>query len=380
MERGMGSHFRIQTQIVHLIGILFLGTFLGGISPAWSDSDQTTKDIEVFGAVDVFYQKNFNGMPVSNGRLFDWRNDVIQLQWASLSVRKNFAPVDVQVDLAFGELTDILSEPNDPTKNVPQAFFAYSPTSLPEFTLQFGKFYTWIGFETSPPMDNWNISRSLTFDYGTPFWHQGLIASYVVWPEALSAGFAFVNGWGGPIADEENKSQTIGGYLESRWVYGLKLRYNVISGIESASENQVRQVHNLIGNYFVDDLMSAGFDLTYGFQSETPSPTGFVYATWLGWSLYGKLYPLKRTSLGLRYEEFSDRNGLPLNLFVFADPLKAQKIQSVTATAAYELDTGVEVRLEYRADKSDVRGLYVSSDGSPSDFQNTLAVEAFAKF
>lgn len=337
-------------------------------------------DFEFLGGASVFFQKDFNGQSRSAGRSLERPNDQIALEWAELSVRRSVAPVDIRLDLLFGEIASRLSVEDDPTKNLGQAYFSYSPTALPEFTFKAGKFYSWMGLERVRPVDNLNVSRSFAFNYGLPIWHQGVLLSYQIWPEALTAGFAVVNGWSGALSSETNKSQSMGGFLETHWIYGLDLRYGFISGNELENPNQVRQAHELRASYFVNDWLSIAMDLLYGSQSHAPIESGETNASWLGWALYGRVSPSKNLAFALRFERFEDRSGFALNSFTEVDPDLAQSISAVTLTSSYEFDPSFLGRLEYRMDKSDRSGFFVSREGTPTDFDNTLSVQAIAEF
>lgn len=64
---------------------------------------------------------------------------------------------------------------NEPTRNLTQATITYAATD--KLSVTAGKFYTHMGLEVTKAKDNWQYSRSYTFNYGIPFWHEGISGS-----------------------------------------------------------------------------------------------------------------------------------------------------------------------------------------------------------
>src|SRR5205085_1561127 len=94
-------------------------------------------------------------------------------------------------------------------RNITQAYLSYSPLSLPALTVTAGKFYAFIGLEGFKAKDNWQYSRSFSYNFN-PYWHQGISAKYAFVPDKVSATIFYINASDGRLSQETNRSPSVG--------------------------------------------------------------------------------------------------------------------------------------------------------------------------
>jgi len=341
-------------------------------------------DLEIGGYVDMYYQLNMNSRQVSNARVYDNSNNVVRLQMAELSMKKKVGGLTGRLDLATGAIPSIVNS-GDSGSLVTQAFFTYVPEAVPQLTFTAGKFYTWVGLEVVKSKDNWNYSRSLTFNYAIPVYHQGAGIGYTIIPEKFSATAYFVNGVKGATASSgavDNKEPGYGLNLNATPVEGLTANYNLFSSNETnGTELGNRMVHDLNATYKINDMFAVAFDVTLGNQQKATATTD---VSWTGWAVYGKITRVEDFHIALRYEMYDDKDGFTIpaaNAAVgSAGSGTAQKISSITGTLGYQIAKGFETRLEYRMDKSDKNVTFVDKDNAAADNESTFTAALLASF
>lgn len=349
---------------------------------AQAQTETLEKPLEFSGYFDMYYQTDANQQLRAPGRVFDARNNVAQVNLAELSFKKTKGPVQFRGDLAFGEMVDTLvgvdptaavSTANaDPSKNITQAIVTYTPSAVNGLTIAAGKFYSYLGFEVTHAKDNWNYSRSYTYNYGIPFWHEGMSIGYAFIPGKLTGTVYVLNAWDGRIANEQNKSATLGASINWIPVESASLIYNYIGGAEGTDSGAVRTVHELNGSYAFNSLLSLAFDVISGQQTHVTTTTD---AKWNAYTIYAKLSFTPWYNLSPRYEVFDDKDGFALGQGI------SQKITSVTLSNNFNLGDGLEARLEIRHDKSNVESTYFKNkDGQNSDSETTTTVALLYSF
>ncbi len=361
--------------------------------------EKTNSELKWQGYLDFYYQSSpqahrvtsttTNGPEVIEGRYFDRHINQMTLNMAELSLQKTTGRTNFRIDLAAGEMVDQLSggssqaataltptnpAANEPTRNITQAIISYKLKD--DLTLSAGKFYTHMGLEVTKAKDNWQYSRSYTYNYGIPFWHEGLSLNYLVIPEKFSTTLYVLNAWDGRISQEQNKSTTLGANLNYTGFKDLTLNYNFIGGAESNSDGQ-RQVHELNVTYAISDKYAVAFDGIFGEQQKAPTVGN---AKWNALAIYLKAKISNIYTFSPRYEVFDDSDqGFAVSGGLTAVGVK-QKITSVTLANNFTLDDGLEARLELRSDKSDSNSYFLNKDHSASDHQESYAVALLYSF
>ena len=343
------------------------------------------------GYLDFYYQASPEGHFVSTpgprvleGRAFDRHVNQMTLNMAEVSLKKTAGKVSFKVDLAAGEMVDQLSggssqvtpniAANESTRNITQATLTYAANDRLSITA--GKFYTHLGLEVTKAKDNWQYSRSLTFNYGIPFWHEGVSVNYAFLPKQFAATLYFLNAWDGRISQEQNESSSVGLNLNYTGIEDLAVNYNYLGGAETADKG-LREVHELNATYKINETFSVAMDYVAGSQKEVAS---LGDAKWNGAGLYLKAKVNDLYTISPRYEVFDDSdNGFAISGGLAAAGVK-QKITSWTLANNFNLNDGLEARLELRADKSDSDLFFKEKDGSATGSQQSYTAALLYSF
>lgn len=361
-------------------------------------SPATTSGIEWTGYLDFYYQTSPQthsstatfGPSIVEGRFFDRHTNQMTLNMAEISVKKKVGKVAFRADLAFGEMVDQLSgggsqsvtstnstnlAANEPTRNVTQAILTYTANDRLSFTA--GKFYSHVGLEVTKAKDNWQYSRSFTYNYAIPFWHEGVSGTYVISPNNFSATLYGLNAWDGRISQEVNKATTLGANLNYTGTEGLVANYNYIGGAETGDKSR-REVHELNATYVINPTYIIAVDYVLGSQNDIPA-VGDV--NWSGVAVYLKAVINDFYTISPRVELLDDSdNGFALAGGLGSVTAVKQKITSVTLTNSFQVGDGLESRLEFRSDKSDSDQFFKNKDSEPTDHQESYSASLLYSF
>lgn len=353
--------------------------------------------VEWSGYFDLYYQNSPQGHVASpaplagpnviEGSYFNRHANQITLNMAEISLKKKIGKVTFKADVALGEMVDQLSgggsqsvtatnptnaAANESTRNLTQATITYAATDRVSVTA--GKFYTHMGLEVTKAKDNWQYTRGYTFNYGIPFWHEGVSGAFTIVPDKFVSTVYLLNSWDGRIAQEQNKSATVGVNLNFTGIEGVNANYNYIGGAETTDSNR-REVHELNATYVVNPTISVAVDYIVGTQKMTTDT-----AKWNALTLNLKAVVNSFYSISPRYELFDDSN----NGFAIAGGLSAvgakQKITSWTLANNFNLGDGLETRLELRTDKSNSNLFFKDKDGGTTDHQESYLVGLLYSF
>lgn len=362
----------------------------------------TNSSIEISGYFDFYFQSSPQGhavVPATSagpdvleGRTFDRHVTQTTLNVGEISFKKKQGKVLFRADLAAGEVVDQLSgggsqsvtgsgagqnptntAANEPTRNLTQATVTYLATDRLSLTL--GKFYTHVGLEGTKAKDNYQYSRSYTYNFGTPFWHEGVSGTYAIVPEKFSATLYLLNAWDGRVSQKQNKSTTVGTSFIYTGPEGVVASYNYIGGAESSDQSR-RELHEVNLTYSLLPNLIFATEYVYGTQKKIPL---IGDTKWIGLALYVKAV-LGIYSISPRYEIFDDSD----NGFAVAGGLSTvgtkQKITSWTLANNFDLGDGLEARAELRSDKSDSNLFFKSKDGSAIDHQESFTTALLYSF
>ncbi len=381
-------------------GALIFAMF-GCISQFVIAEEKSSSPFEFNGYMDIYYQNSPQAhAPVApamgpsylEGRVFDNQHNVMTLNMVEVSAKRKVGVVSFRIDLAFGQMVDglagsgtlangqpVAANSTEPTRNVTQATIGYSPSQIPNLTVTVGKFYSMIGYETTKAKDNLQYSRSLSFNYAIPYWHEGVSVSYGVVPDKFSATIQVLNAWDGRISAENNKSPTLALGLNTTPASGLAANYNFMTGKESIDPDATRQLHELNLTYAMSPEVSVAADYVLALQKHAIAADNSS-AEWKTLALYVKYTPVSWYTLSPRYEIFDDSDkGFALSGFSGAGGIQ-QKITSLTVANNFTISEGFEGRLEYRSDKSNKDGYYKDSNGNNTDHQDSYTVAFLASF
>ncbi|MGH7128816.1 MAG: porin, partial [Planctomycetaceae bacterium] len=190
-----------------------------------------------------------------------------------------------------------------------------------------GHFYTILGYERVPAVDNFFYSHSYTFLYGEPFTHTGVLATYDLndtW--TVSAGWH--NGWDDFSDDDANPGGFLGGVTytscDDVWSVAYAMSFSqeendlgtfFIPALTNVSSEADRYVHSIVAQVQLTEKLKYVIQSDYGVQSRGAliNPGGFALipqtAEWYGVNNYLFYTLSKKAAVGLRYEWFHDDDG-----------------------------------------------------------------------
>jgi len=297
-----------------------------------------------------------------------------------------------RVDLMFGQETETLQggAQNEPRPQVYRNLFqAYGTYVFPVgsgLTVDFGKFYSALGFENNYAYDEINYSRSFYFTY-LPFYHMGFRTTYN-FNDKLTLQYWLVNG--------ANQTEDFNGFKSNAVLFTVKPTKNIAWNINYYFGNENRDL--------TPDL-NPGLPVlpTQPGLSVTPVPgprfTGMThifdtYASWspnakwtaagefdyvvsrafasseashvLGGAGYLQYHFTPKFTLAGRVEFLQDQGGLYSGL--------TQNLKDTTATVTYQFIDGFQTRLEFRRDFSDQPFFLTATPGLLKREQDTATL------
>lgn len=355
--------------------------------------------VKISGYAEAYYSRNFrrpqNG--ITNDRWLDEKDNTFTLQTVVLDMDAARGPFSAKLTLMFGptadrwyfegvrpsdDETDVLLSPagynNETWKHIQNAFVGYKAPIGEGLLIQGGLFPTQVGFEGTAVKDNWNWSRSNTFNF-LPFFHLGARVSYPL-TEKLTATAAVYNGWNQATDLNSNKSASFQlSYVgEKGFINGL-----YIGGVERPRNDGTgepwRNLFDVVGQYDVNDVLSLATDVNAGFEKSNIGDH-----KWFAASLYARVKALE-------WLYFAGRGDGIFEFNPGVNPSKAENsililgadhIVSATGTVEFRpVGDGFSLRLEYRHDHSDPdakqfykRGYYADGSQKMTSQQDTFTI------
>lgn len=352
--------------------------------------------IEFAGYVDASYTHlsssgKFIGNSLNN-RVFDIERNSFNLQAVNLSVSRLptegfggmvdlIAGKDADTIAAYGTIDSTKGPANGVNKqfDVTQAYVHYA--TGPWMVIA-GKYVTLSGAEVIKSPSNTNFSRSILFGYAIPFTHTGA-RGYYKFSDAVSFIAGVNNGWdnlrdtnsqktlelGASFAPTKNFSLAAQGYSGTEQI----ANYPAISTVQGT-----RNLVDIVATFNPNDRLSLVLNYDYGSQQNATLINGRTgTAKWEGLAGYVNYQISEQWRVSLRGEQFNDKDGY--RTVVEPGKTSGQKWKEATLTVAYLPSKSVELRAEVRADKSDQK-VFLQSDGSAKDNQNSFGLEAIYKF
>src|SRR5439155_19480447 len=119
--------------------------------------------------------------------------------------------------------------------DIQQAYATYVAQLGSGLKIDAGKFVNHCSYEVIEGYDGWNdnASHSFLFGYAIPFTHTGARASYA-FSKRVTAMLMVVNGW--DVAEDNNRSKSVGGQLLLTPVVPLTVTLNGMFGPERAND------------------------------------------------------------------------------------------------------------------------------------------------
>lgn len=293
--------------------------------------------------------------------------------WAGLRTDINFRAGDsgneIQVDI-FDELT---------TDEVLEQGYIYLNLPLPfESTFQFGKFNVPMGWELLDPVDMYQFSHALVFNYGIPTNVTGALLAMTFNP-ALDLQLYAVNGW--DRLNDNNKMKTFGGRLGITPTKGANVGLSFITGPEQDNnEDDYRTVFDADLTLELIPKLLIGGEFNYGVEENASLRAGGGNAKWIGGLLMAHYDFTDIVGLTFRFDIFNDKDGarLPNDTLglPIGDPNRVvgQTAYALTFAPTFALAKGVGFLVEFRYDKSNEDVFLNNHDNLVDDFFS-VAVE-----
>ncbi len=356
------------------------------------------REISTNGFLSLSYTHNLNDpIPRLNQfRVFDFNDNEPQLDVAQLVIQRPIHKWN-----QFGFLFDLIAGSGVPEVtaayglfrntrtgvaghvDIPQMYVSYVAPVGQGLRVDFGKFVTHMGYESTPGYDGYNnhFSQSFLFGYGIPFTHTGLRVNYQ-FSNQISGIFTINNGW--DDFQRVNDGYTVGGQLAVATSKTTHLAFNFLHGPERPHDN-ADQTNDweMIATWLPVSRLSLALDGLYGDQQN-----GVAHgqnAIWRALTGYARFYFTNRFSLAFRGETFRDGGGTRTGT--------NQTLQGYTLTPSYDLpakfskltpnlkkfDGTFTVRAEFRPDFSD-QSVFRKGSSRRTDRQFTTAMNLIYDF
>ncbi|MCK9609147.1 MAG: porin [Methylomonas sp.] len=177
--------------------------------------------------------------------------------------------------------------------------------------VKLGEFYTLVGNESVIAPDNFFYSRSYAMQFGEPFSHTGLVASYALNHQIeLSAGAVTGSpfaGWDGSFEHHLENWGFVGGLNFAFAQTGTKLAVTGTHGRSSSASPQDVNLYSIVVKQNLSGHWQFTLQHDYGWMTANTAQTG---AEWYAVVAYLNLDLNPEWSLGLRLEWFRDDDGV----------------------------------------------------------------------
>lgn len=320
--------------------------------------DATTKPEEkknpftFSGYVDTYFFGNLNA-PKSKSNLgvsgferaFDQKVGQFQVGLAQTKMTYSTDKVDGVIDLTFGNHSDLGNygnalgrvlvggkEATGTALAIKQAYLTWKATD--KLSITAGQWGTHIGYEVIDAPVNYNYSLSNLFNNG-PFYHTGMKAT-VATSAKSSLTFGLVNGIDSKD-DNNSKLGTMAQFYVSP-AEGWNLYVNWLGSDEGVDAKSYYSIFDLTTSYQITEKFLLGVNAAYGTQDKK---------SWGGAAVYAQLAVSDKFGLGVRYENFNNKDGA--RALLNADG-EGTSVNSFTLTGNVIISDNLLFKPEFRLD------------------------------
>lgn len=325
--------------------------------------------------VDGYIDYSHNHLSTNTGtpsfRIFDTEHSGFNLQMLDLRISSlPSSGIGGLVELNYGPDANVIAAAgtnNTDETDVSQAYLQYATGP---FSVMAGKFVTLAGAEVIRSPDDVNFSRSFLFGYAIPFTHTGVRAAYAP-SDSLKFTAGINNGWDlwkqSARPGTSGKTAELGVSANPSKMLSLAAAY--YNGKEQGTTGSgTRTLLDLVATINATDALSFVLNYDNGQQDKGTATGG--KAKWNGLAGYVNYTLTDQWRLSFRTEKFDDKDGFKTGT--------KQKLKENTLTVAYMPAKSLELRAEYRKDKSDKN--VFTENSSTKGTQNSLGLEALYKF
>lgn len=205
---------------------------------------------------------------------------------------------------------------------LPQAYAEFNLPVGNGIAVKAGHFYTPIGYEVVTAPDNFFVTKPYTMQYGEPFTHTGVLATYVANPNWTVMGGAVTGsntgGWDGNWNRDLGAWSFLGGVTWTSDDAGTSLAVTSTAGERAEDSNDTWAMYSIVGKHNFTDKLHYIIQHDHGFAdnvitgnaSRANNGTATAEnAEWYGLNQYLIYDVTDKLSAGLRAEWFRDHNG-----------------------------------------------------------------------
>lgn len=222
-------------------------------------------------------------------------------------------------DARFNSATGLENNIND---DINHSFYAinlpqfYVEAAYRDVKVKMGHFLSPVGYFAVPTTANFFNSLPYTFQYGEPFNHTGMLATWTV-NDKLTVGSGFTRGWD----NFDNTNHNLGylGTITYTFEDKSSLAYVAVFGAEPGSSNadgtSTRYLQTVVYTKPINDCLTYVLHTDYGTQGTTIAPNGGT-ARWYGLNQYLLMKQNDCLTWGANFEWFRDEDGFRVGGFL----------------------------------------------------------------
>ena len=235
-------------------------------------------------------------------------------------------------------------------------------------TFMLGHFYSILGYESVMSPDNFFYSHTYAKQYGEPFTHTGVLASYDLSP-CLTFLAGFTRGWD-TWEDINNNEGLLTGVFWTAPGGHTSLAFALHSGNEDAGGQNNRTLYSIVFEHEVTPCLTYVFQHDFGIEEDAETNRDFQLdeAKWYGISQYLMYSVCPTLAAGVRVEWFHDQDNARVIGIPFESLVEGGNYVALTMGMNWQPCQNMVVRPELRWDSSDVEAPSLQTDGVFDDF------------
>ena len=283
-----------------------------------SAQDEEDGGLSISGSVDTYWKYDFSGYPNIGTRFANEQNSV-SIGMLDLILEQTVGKASFVGEVSFGPR----NESSVYGLNIQNLYMSYALTD--KLSLTAGYMGTFVGYEVISPAGNFNYSTSYLFTNG-PFQNAGIKADYAI-SDRVGLMVGLFNDWN--VLQDFNGVSDFGAQLYVSPVDGWDVYFNFITGAHEMA-------------FYTDEPGNVTeFDITTGYQISEAFYLGLNFATasakfnndtedgFTGIAFYPQYAFSDAVALGLRYENFSWKEGTSYNAITLSLPITSGPLKFI---------------------------------------------------